>query len=1055
MPAKLSLELKMQKTITRYLQILFVVLAFALMVFASYLFVSDIERRHLQRYVKDAIQYTEANIIADLKEPETFLAGFAETILGMITRGDSDETVREYIDYINSYMMDNEKNRLLGIMGFYGYFDVFGKGYFSKENGWTLPGHYVMEERPWFIAAVQANGDIGITEPYVNIRTGNIPIITFARRIFDEDGKALGIICLDIKLDRVKQHAVNTQFAENGYGFLLSKNMELIAHPEPSMLGMRLRDVKSHISVYEDELSQKGYINEVISTDYRGIESIVFIEKLNNGWYMGVVTPKYIYFKSTRIMALALTVMGVILASALIVLLLAIFRDINRENEKSRAMAYWYNSILNAIPLLISVMDADSKWTFINEAVEKYLDIPLDEAIGKPCKSWGASICGSKDCGIECSKRGLNQTYFMQGDSTYQVDVAKLKDVNEKIMGYVEIVQDITNLKIMTKKQADAEAANAAKSAFLAKVSHEIRTPMNAILGITEIQLQNESLSEEMQEALNRIYNSGYLLLGIINDILDLSKIEAGKLELTPVNYDVPSLINDTVHLNIMRFDSKPIVFDLSVDENVPLTLFGDELRIKQILNNLLSNAFKYTDSGKVSLSIAVEPSDKENKVILVFTISDTGQGMTTEQLNKLFDEYTRFNLEANRTTEGTGLGMSITRRLVDLMNGNIIVESEQGKGSVFTVRLSQTVVDRGVLGKAVVENLMQFRLGKMSQMKKAPQIVREYMPYGKVLIVDDVETNLYVAKGLMSPYGLTIDTAGSGFEAIDKIKNGAVYDIIFMDHFMPKMDGIETEQKIRDLGYTQPIVALTANALTGQTEVFLASGFNGFISKPIDIHQLNAILNKMVRDKYPAETVEAARQNKNKMNKTADAPLPVNAELFKIFTRDAEKTLTLLENIHTNNYRRADDLQMYVINVHAMKSALANIGENDLSVVAGKLEEAGRNKNIAEISNGTPWFLSALRTVIQKYNSQKENVENNEEVNISGADHMHLLEKLSLIQKACVEFDKKTVKNTLAQLKEKTWNRQINELLETISEHLLHSEFVKIANLVDNYIND
>ena len=1048
------LEQKTRKMITRYMQIIFVALAFALMVFASYMFVSDIERNHLKRSVKEAILYTEASIKADLKEPETILAGFSETIRGMIMRGDSSGTVREYIQYINKYMQNNEKNRLLGIMGFYGYFNVFGNIYFTEGKDWIPPEGYILEDRPWYKVAVEANGDIGITEPYKNIRTGNNAVITFSRLIFDEDGKQLGIICLDINLDRIRQHAINTQFAEKGYGFLLSESMELIAHPEHSIIGMQLHDVKSHISTYEDELIKNGYVYEVITTDYRNIESIVFIERLQNGWYMGVVTPKNIYYKSTRIMALVLTAMGAALAAALIVILLVIFNEINKENEKSRTMAHWYNSILNAIPLPVTVTDADTNWTFINKAVEKLLGIKLEDAIGKPCSNWGSSICNTENCGIACARRGLHQTYFSQGDLSYQIDVAMLKDVNEKIMGYIEVVQDITNLKQITKKQADAEAANAAKSAFLAKVSHEIRTPMNAILGITEIMLQNESLSHDMQEALSRIYNSGYLLLGIINDILDLSKIEAGKLELTPINYDVPSLINDTVHLNIMRFDSKPIIFDLYLDENIPMTLFGDELRIKQILNNLLSNAFKYTDTGKISLSIAIEPSDNKSMITLLFRVSDTGQGMTREQLDKLFDEYTRFNLEANRTTEGAGLGMNITKRLVDLMKGEILVESVKGKGSLFTVRLPQGIVDNGILGKAVVENLMQFRLGRMSQIKKAPQVVREYMPYGRVLIVDDVETNLYVAKGLMAPYGLSIDTAMSGFEAVEKIKSGSKYDVIFMDHFMPKMDGIEATKNIRELGYTQPIVALTANALTGQTEIFMANGFDGFISKPIDIHQLNAVLNKLVRDKYPAETIDAARQVKDNIKKSADQQQSVNTELIKIFLRDAQKAVDVLETIHSNNYRRIDDTQTYIINIHAMKSALANIGEVELSAAAGKLEDAGRTQNITEISNDTPGFISALRAVIQKVNPNKDDTDDKADVTMSEEDRAELIEKLSLMQRASIEYDKKTIKNTLAQIKGRKWPFTVNKLLETISEHLLHSDFIKIANLIDNYKN-
>ena len=387
-------------------------------------------------------------------------------------------------------------------------------------------------------------------------------------------------------------------------------------------------------------------------------------------------------------------------------------------------------------------------------------------------------------------------------------------------------------------------------------------------------------------------------------------------------------------------------------------------------------------------------------------------------------------------------------------MNGEISVESEQGKGSVFTVSLPQGIVDDGVLGKAIVENLMLFRLGKMSQMKKAPQVVREYMPYGKVLIVDDVETNLYVAKGLMSPYGLTIDTAESGFEAIEKIKSGTSYDIIFMDHFMPKMDGIEAAKRIRDLGYKQPIIALTANALTGQTEVFLANGFDGFISKPIDIHQLNAVLNKLVRDRYPAETVEAARQNNN-MKKSVNPRQPANTELIKIFTRDAEKAFTVLGTIFEklNNYGE-EDIQSYIINVHAMKSALANIGESELSAFAAKLEKAGRERDIALLSEETPAFLTALRTVIEKNKLIKDNIDNEDADQNRYDDIVYLHEKLAVIKEACAEQDKKTAKDTLSLLRQKNWPQSITELLDSIAEHLLHSEFTEAANLAEDCIN-
>ena len=406
----------------------------------------------------------------------------------------------------------------------------------------------------------------------------------------------------------------------------------------------------------------------------------------------------------------------------------------------------------------------------------------------------------------------------------------------------------------------EAVRANAAKSGFLANMSHEIRTPMNAILGITEIQLQKDALDQGMRAVFEKIYTSGDMLLAIINDILDLSKIESGKLELEPAQYEIASLISDTAQLNMMRIGSKPIEFELQVDENTPTHMLGDELRVKQILNNLLSNAFKYTDAGMVTLSIAAEPGSDADSVVLLINISDTGQGMTEEQLGQLFEEYARFNTEANRTTEGAGLGMSITRNLVRMMNGGISVTSEPGKGSVFSVNLPQGKVGSAVLGRAIAENLRQFRTQSRTQMQRV-QITREPMPYGSIMIVDDVEINIYVATGLLAPYGLNIDTVDSGFAAIEKIKSGMTYDIIFMDHMMPQMDGIEATKIIRDMGYEHPIVALTADAVIGQAEIFLANGFDDFISKPIDVRQMNAVLNKLVRDKQPPEVIEAARR--------------------------------------------------------------------------------------------------------------------------------------------------------------------------------------------------
>jgi signal transduction histidine kinase/CheY-like chemotaxis protein len=541
----------------------------------------------------------------------------------------------------------------------------------------------------------------------------------------------------------------------------------------------------------------------------------------------------------------------------------------------------------------------------------------------------------------------------------------------------------------ITNSKKKVEKENKQKSDFLARMSHEIRTPISAILGITEIQLQDRTLREDLSEALGRIYSSGDLLLGIINDILDFSKIEAGKMELVPVKYHVSSMINDIVQLNKIKNENKPIEFKLEVDETLPAELIGDELRIKQIMNNLLSNAFKYTDKGKVSLSVTAEQlrGGLATAATLVFKVSDTGQGMTAEQIQKVFDEYSRFNMEINRTTQGTGLGMSITRNLVSMMDGSISVKSAPGKGTEVTVKLPQRTEGSGtMIGKKMAETLQQFKLSSAAQTEKA-QITYDPMPYGNILVVDDVESNLYVAKGLLAPYKLSLETAYSGFEAIEKVKSGSVYDIIFMDQMMPKMDGVETTKILREMGYKGNIVALTANALVGQAEMFMKNGFDGFISKPIDIRQLNATLNKMIRDKQPFEVIDAARKQKADSEAdqktpqpqfTAKMPQPKAAvsQAKEIFVRDAETAVARLETICKNE--------------------------------APNTEQQGQDRAINMIITEIPKFIEALREGSEKL---KANVKGGEMKN----ENIELLhEKLQIIHKACEERYKQTVKTLL-----------------------------------------
>jgi len=612
---------------------------------------------------------------------------------------------------------------------------------------------------------------------------------------------------------------------------------------------------------------------------------------------------------------------------------------------------------------------------------------------------------------------------------------------------------DVTEMKNLIyeaeKQRAAAEDANRAKTAFLANMSHEIRTPMNAIIGIAEIQLQRDTLDAEIRVAIEKIFTSGDLLLGIINDILDLSKIEVGKLELLMDKYEIASLISDTVQLNLMRVGSKRIAFELHIDENVPNMLSGDELRVKQIMNNLLSNAFKYTSKGTVGLTINTYEADTsgspQGEIILVITVSDTGQGMTNDQVKKLFDEYSRFNMETNRSTEGTGLGMSITKKLVQLMNGEISVESKKGVGSTFTVRLPQGRVNSDLIGKEMAENLRLFRISNSAQMRRT-QIIRDAMPYGSVLIVDDVETNIYVAKGLLMPYELKITSAASGYAAVEKIKSGNVYDIIFMDHMMPEMDGIETTRRIRELGYDQPIVALTANAVSGQADIFLGNGFDDFISKPIDLRQMKMLLIKMIRDNQPLEVIEAARKEAEARKEQTILPQKSDDPGFiSIFTREVEKSLATLEELIDDNswYRHDDNMRVYIIHIHTVKTSLANIGKLDLSAVALKLEQAARNGITEIVIPETPLFFRSLRVLLDeltktdnKFNVQTKSSAFNKA--IDGIDMIKGLEQANNDETAYMQILRSYADNVRSMLMS----------VETVDENDLYSYKVKVHGI-------
>jgi signal transduction histidine kinase/CheY-like chemotaxis protein/HPt (histidine-containing phosphotransfer) domain-containing protein len=598
----------------------------------------------------------------------------------------------------------------------------------------------------------------------------------------------------------------------------------------------------------------------------------------------------------------------------------------------------------------------------------------------------------------------------------------------------------------MTEAKHYAEEANKTKSKFLATMSHEIRTPMNAILGISQMILTNPNLPDDITESVNKIYLSGHGLLGIINDILDLSKIESGKLEINEVEYDLPSLINDSAQLNVVRIKEKPITFLLDIDEYLPGRLYGDDLRLKQILNNLLSNAFKYTDAGEVKLTVRFEQTSDEGVITLIFQVADTGQGMKQEDCDKLFSEYSRFNSEANRSNEGTGLGLSITKKLAELMDGTISVESEYGKGSIFSVCVKQRIANPTVIGADVAQKLNAFQFHSIRK-ENDLKLQHKPMPYGRVLVVDDVETNLFVAQGLLSLYKLKIECTTSGINAIEMIRAGKTFDIIFMDHMMPKMDGVEATQILRMIGYKRPIIALTANAIAGSAKMFLDNGFDDFISKPIDVTELDNALNKYVRKVHEAklqETQEAETEPDylpDSEDTAADAAQNLLLQIKKVFMKDASKAiLTISEELQKG--RSSCDLKLMDITFHGMKSAAGNIGEKDLQEAARALEFAAKERRIDDVFANTEGFLHKLEVAIQK--CAKEIPEDNK----PEGELQTLKVCAERIENACRDYDEETVKPILKDLEQYSWAEEVETLLRELSENLLHSDFEEAEEL-------
>ena len=588
----------------------------------------------------------------------------------------------------------------------------------------------------------------------------------------------------------------------------------------------------------------------------------------------------------------------------------------------------------------------------------------------------------------------------------------------------------------------EAEFANRAKSRFLANMSHEIRTPINAVLGMDEMILR-ESSEPEIRDYAADIYTAGNTLLSLINDILDSSKIESGKMEIVPVEYELPTLVRDLYNMVSQRAQAKDLKLELEVCADLPRGLFGDDVRVRQVVTNILTNAVKYTPSGTVWFRVGGRRDGED--VLLHIEVEDTGIGIKEEDLPKLFEAFQRIEEGRNRNIEGTGLGMNITLQLLDMMGSKLEVESEYGKGSKFFFDLRQKVTDDTPVGNITDQ-----------EHRKGERCRREGVfiaPEAKVLVVDDNAMNRKVFRSLLKQTQMQIAEASGGAEALE-LARAERYDLVFMDHMLPNMDGVEAMQRMRDIeGYDAvPILALTANAVTGAKERYLELGFDGFISKPVVADRLEAAICEML----PTELLkpfEAASAGTESAGGAMPDDLPTvdgldwgyawlhlpERELLESTLREFRDVLELQAEKLDEMYRRvqtsptdADALAAYRIQVHGMKSAAATVGVVPLAGMAKMLEFAARDADTATMERLHGVFLAEWRSYGDKLNGVFATEE--AETEKDNADAGMLYAMLDMLKTALADFDVDAADEVMGKIRSYAYAPEVEELLPRLS---------------------